>query len=259
MPRWLSAMTTPASDGARAISVVAGPIGVLVLHGYTGSPASVRPLGEAFVRHGYSVEVPLLPGHGGSLRELLWGNFSEWLAAATSAFEDLAARCNAVVVAGHSMGGTLACTLALGEPRPDGLILINPFIEPPAPEFVSMMYAALDAGVESVPSIGSDLKKDHEASRSNDATPIRPMLTLFEAAARLEPRLSEISTSVLLFSSRVDHVVSPRSSDLVEARVGGPIERIVLEESYHLATLDNDAHEIEARSVEFIEKVSARQ
>ena len=89
-----------------------------------------------------------------------------------------------------------------------------------------------------------------------DASPIEPMLSMFEGVDEIAGRLGEIRCPVLLFSSRTDHVVPPESGDLLAASVGGPLERVWLERSFHVATLDYDAAEIEERAVDFVNKMA---
>lgn len=230
---------------------------MLVLHGYTGSPASMRPLAEAFATAGLAVELPLLPGHGTTPAELARTTYADWLAAAEAAYESLAARCERVAVAGLSMGGALTLELAAAHPEIAGIVLVNPFVEPPAESFRTLLQAALAAGTTSVPSIGSDLKKQGVETEGYDETPIAPLLSLAEGLERLAPRLASVSCPVLLFSSRVDHVVPPESGDLVASSVRGPLQRVFLEESYHVATLDNDQPVIESGAVAFVERIGA--
>jgi carboxylesterase len=90
-----------------------------------------------------------------------------------------------------------------------------------------------------------------------DATPIEPMLSMFAGVDDLASGLGELRCPVLLFSSRTDHVVPTESGDLLAARAAGPVERIWLERSFHVATLDYEAAEIEARAVAFLEKLAA--
>jgi len=115
-----------------------GPAGVLVLHGFTATTATVRPLAEAFADAGFSVEAPLLPGHGTSVEDLATTGFADWLAASEAALVSLSARSDHVVLAGHSLGGTLALALVLAHPEVAGLVLINPYVEPPAPDDLSV-------------------------------------------------------------------------------------------------------------------------
>src|SRR5437762_8177816 len=99
---------TELMEGAEPFSAVGGPVGVLVCHGFTGNPQSMRGLAEAFAAAGFSVELPLWPGHGTSIDDMLTTGWPDWSAAAEAAYADLASRCGKVVVAGLSMGGTLA-------------------------------------------------------------------------------------------------------------------------------------------------------
>src|SRR4051812_35729867 len=102
-------MSEPADliPGAEAWSAEGGPAGVLVLHGFTGNPASMRGLAEALAEAGFTVELPRLPGHGTKVEDMIPTGFHDWLEAAEAAYTDLAGRCDQVVVAGLSMGGAL--------------------------------------------------------------------------------------------------------------------------------------------------------
>ena len=85
--------------------------------------------------------------------------------------------------------------------------------------------------------------------------PLRAVLSLFAAAAEVEAELESVTCPVLVFTSLQDHVVDPRSSELLVARAKGPVEQVKLERSFHVATLDYDKDEIEARTVEFVSGV----
>jgi carboxylesterase len=240
--------------GAEPFAASNGPHGVLVLHGFTGCPQSMRPLAEAFADAGFSVDLPLLPGHGTAVADLVPMRFADWFAAADVAYQELAARCDRMVVAGLSMGGTLTLHLARRYPELAGAVVINPLVAPPAESFRDVLTGALAAGVEVAPAIGSDIKKEGAAELAYDGAPIEAVLSLFDAVAEMAEHLEEIRCPVLLLQSRDDHVVPGESGDLLVDRVGGPIERVWLEESFHVATLDNDQHELEDRAVAFAQK-----
>jgi carboxylesterase len=230
---------------------------VLVLHGFTGVPMSMRPLAEAFADAGFGVELPRLPGHGTTPEDLAERGFEDWYATAEAAYLELAAAHERVVAVGMSMGGTLACALATNHPELAGLILINPFIEPHPDSFVELLGQMLSSGARSIPSIGSDINRPGVSGGGYGETPIAPLLSLVEAVRALAPRLGGITCPVLLFSSRVDHVVPTSTGDYFESKVAGPLERVHLEHSFHVATLDQDAAELEARAVAFAQKVTA--
>jgi carboxylesterase len=238
-------------QGAEPWSAAGGSNGVLVLHGFTGNPQSMRPLAEALAAAGYTVELPLLPGHGTSVEDMVPTRWEDWSGAAEAHFQALAARCDAVAVVGLSMGGALTCWLAERHPHLAGIALVNPLVHAPDAEFRAGVQALLDAGTELFDGIGSDIKKEGGVEASYGGTPLAAVLSLFEGADEVESKLADIHCPTLLLSSRDDHVVEPGSGDVVADRVSGPVERIWLEESYHVATLDNDAPLIEAKVVEF--------
>src|ERR1700681_4223397 len=103
--------------GAEPFTHHGGSLGVLVLHGFTGNPQSMRPLAQALAAVGYTVDLPLLPGHGTSVEGMIPTRCSDYAAAAEAAYSDLARRCDAVAVVALSMGGTLACWLAEHHPE----------------------------------------------------------------------------------------------------------------------------------------------
>ena len=108
----------------------------------------------------------------------------------------------------------------------------------------------------SLPGIGSDIPQPGVTEVAYPSTPIGGLLSLMTAVTDLEPRLPEIGCPLLLFSSRHDHVVAPTAADLLAARVSGPVERVICERSYHVATRDYDGAQIAARTVEFARKVT---
>jgi carboxylesterase len=244
-------VTDPLIPGAEPWSAAGGSNGVLVLHGFTGNPQSMRPLAEALAAAGLTVELPLLPGHGTTLEDMVPTRWDDWSGAAEAHFQALAARCDQVAVVGLSMGGALTCWLAEHHPHLAGIALVNPLVHAPDTEFRSGITAMLDAGTETFDAIGSDIKKGGSVEAAYGGTPLAAVLSLFEGADEVEATLSDIHCPTLVLSSREDHVVESVSGDVVVDLVSGPVERIWLEDSYHVATLDNDAPLIEAKIVEF--------
>jgi carboxylesterase len=250
-------MANPIMPGAEPFSHRGGPEGVLVLHGFTGNPQSLRPLAQALAGAGYSVELPLLPGHGTAVEDLVGARFDDWASASEEAFEELAGRCGQVAVAALSMGGTLACRLAERRREVRGLVLVNPLVEPPAESFRDVLRGLLASGTEVAPGIGSDIAKEGVEELSYAGTPLAAALSLFEGVDEVVAGLKAIACPVLLFSSRNDHVVPSSSGDVLVEGVSGPVERVWLERSYHVATLDHDAPVIEARALSFLAELFA--
>ncbi|MEI7859855.1 MAG: alpha/beta fold hydrolase [Acidimicrobiales bacterium] len=248
-------MTAPIMSGAEPWSAVGSANGVLVLHGFTGNPQSMRPLAVALADAGFTVELPLLPGHGTSLEDMVPTRWDDWSGAAEAHFQALAARCDQVAVVGLSMGGALTCWLAERHPHLAGIAVVNPLVKAPDGEFRAGIQGLLDIGTETFDGIGSDIKKAGPVEAAYSGTPLAAVLSLFEGVDEVEAGLDGIHCPVLVLSSRDDHVVEPVSGDVLVARVAGPVERIWLEDSYHVATLDNDAPLIEAKVVEFMLEV----
>lgn len=248
-------MAIGSPESTAPFSASNGTAGVLVLHGFTASPVTVRSLAEALADASFSVEAPLLPGHGTTPHDLERTSFDEWSAAAEDAYLSLQARTDRVAVAGLSMGGTLSLWLAQRHPRIAALVLINPFVEPLDSERVTKLRADVAAGREMYPSPGSDIAREGADGGSYDETPVRALLSLLESTDDVVRDLGRVTCPVLLFSSRADHVVPSTSSERVERAVSGPLERVMLERSFHVATLDHDGAEIEQRSVAFLQKV----
>ncbi len=256
---------TPADDAHPILpgcepwsSPAGGPHGALVLHGFTGSPVSMRPLAEALAEAGLAVEMPRLPGHGTAVEDLAETGWDDWLTEAERALAALQARTPSgkVVVAGLSMGGALTLALAQGHPELAGIVLINAPVAAPA-ELAAGIEAMLAGGVETIDSIGGDIADPDADEVSYDATPLRPLLTMLVAGETLRDRLSEINQPTLVITSRGDHVVAPTDSDVLAEQISGPVERLWLDRSFHVATLDYDRVELEQRTVEFTRRVTS--
>ena len=229
-----------------------------MLHGFTGNPSSMRALAEELHDAGFAIEMPLLPGHGTAVEEMSATGWADWSNAAEAALERLAARVDKIVLVGLSMGGSLATWLASRHPEAAGLAVINPQIEVPADSFIEILTGVQDSGTDIVPGIGSDIALPDSVENAYDAVPIESALSLFAGLRELNESLAEIRCPALILTSKQDHVVPPTSSDILAAGVSGPVERVFLEKSYHVATLDYEADEIEARIVAFAKDLVGR-
>ena len=250
-------MTQPAVlPGAEPWSADGGPAGVLVIHGFTGSPQSMRGLVEACAAAGYAVELPRLPGHGTSVDDMETTRWKDWYAAVESAYELLQARCERVVVAGLSMGGTLAATLAGTHPEIAGLVAINAAIEP-----ISVMREQVEqtlaSGVTRWPAVGGDIADPDQTELAYDQVPVAAMGSLVDAVEELQPLLGQIRCPVLALWSPQDHVVTNQSSQLLVDSVSGPSRLVTLDRSYHVATLDYDRETIFSETVAFVAEVTS--
>ena len=222
--------------------------GALLLHGLTGSTQSVAGVAAALHTAGFDVESPMLPGHGTSPEDLATRTWAEWAAAAEAAYERLD---GPVVVVGLSMGGALAAGVAAGHPEVAGLAVVNPLVDPPAESFCETLEGFLAAGEHFLPGIGGDIADPDARETAYDRLPVAALLSMSRGLHELRPRLANVRCPVLILTSRHDHVVDPVSSEILADSVSGPVERVWLEQSSHVATLDLDRDELERRIVEF--------
>ena len=244
-------MTAPLIPGAEPESIDGGPHGALVLHGFTGSPHSMRGVAHALAEQGFAVELPLLPGHGTAVADLIPTGWDDWAGTAEEAYGKLAARVPGdVVIVGLSVGGAIASWLAADHPEAAGLAVINPLVSEPA-GVREVVEALLAAGQELTEGIGSDIADPDSHELAYPETPLRPLLSFEPVFAEFPERLRRIRCPLLVVTSRQDHVVQPVNSDILAAAVSGPVERMFLDRSYHVATLDYDKAEVLSAIVRF--------
>ena len=243
----------PVLAGAEPFSADGGRTGVLVLHGFTGSPQSMRPWAQYLAGAGFTVRLPLLPGHGTSVADMARTGWTDWYGAASATFDELRQTCDEVFVMGLSMGATLA--LRLAELRPDvaGLVIVNASVV--SQDRRLTLLPVLKHVVPSLPGIGSDIKRAGVTELAYDRVPLRALASLRKAWTEVRRDLHHIDCPVLHFRSRTDHVVEPRSGELMRSGIRN-VQEVVLEESYHVATLDNDASTISTGSVDFLRQYS---
>jgi carboxylesterase len=153
---------------------------------------------------------------------------------------------------GLSMGGTL--TLRLAELRAEqvaGIVVVNASLASERKD--AKLAPLLSRVVPSFPGVGSDIKKPGAEELAYDRVPLKAFASLQKAWPVVCADLSKITCPVLVYRSAVDHVVEPISGRvLLEGLAGGTVEERVLQDSYHVATLDNDAPAIFAGSLDFV-------
>jgi carboxylesterase len=230
-----------------------GRTGVLLVHGFTGTPMSMRPWGEHLAKEGFAVRCPLLPGHGTRWQDCNASSHDQWTATVSDEFDALAAECDRVFVAGLSMGGTLAIRLA--ETRPDdvaGLLLVNPALLSRRVD-VNYLLPMIARVTGSWAPIASDIKKPGVTELAYPKLPTRALVQLRSLWAATRADLPRVTVPVIVFHSAVDHVVEPINSRVfLDGISSSDATEVVLRDSYHVATLDNDAPLIIERSVEWV-------
>src|SRR5580693_536219 len=187
--------------GTEPFEHTGGPVGVLLCHGFTGSPQTLRPWAEYLAQQGFTVSLPRLPGLGRT-------GWQDWYGEVNRAFGALAGRCEQTFVFGLSMGGCLALRLAEvhgGAVR--GLVVVNPSLAADTKLFV--LAPVLKYVLRSLPGIASDIKKPGGHEIGYDRVPVRAAATLPQLWGATTRQLGEVTQPVLVYRSAVDHVVGP--------------------------------------------------
>jgi len=251
------APAAPLSIAARPELTGGRRVGVLVSHGFTGSPYSMKPWARHLAEHGFAVEVPLLPGHGTTWQEMNRTRWEDWYAEVTRAFEKLSAENDLVVAAGLSMGGALVLRLAADHPdRVAAVCVVNPALTTDRKDVLAL--PVLKWMVPSFPGLANDIKKPGVDEHGYTKTPLKALHSCLRASKAIVPDLPKVTAPVLIFHSLDDHVVDYSSIPRITSKVSSrDVTERPLTESFHVATLDNDAPAIFEESLEFFVRVTA--
>ena len=230
-----------------------GPVGAVLCHGLTGMPGSLRAWGGGLAAAGLTVRVPRLPGHGTRWQDANKTTWQDWYAELERTFDDVRSRCDKAFVMGLSMGGTLV--LRLAEQRGAdvaGVVVVNPSLFTTRKD--AKVLPALRLFVSSMPPVGNDIKKPGVTEPAYDRLPVKAAYQLSRLWKVTTAELSRLSQPLLVLTSRDDHVVEPINSDRLMAEAATTDKRqVVLEDSFHVATMDNDLPRILSESLAFIE------
>jgi carboxylesterase len=247
----------PVVPGAEPWSADGNEVGILVLHGFTGSPASMKPWGRALADQGWTVRVPLLPGHGTRWQDLNLTTWEDWYAEAERHYRELADRCRYVFVMGLSVGGTLS--LRLAEVHGDGIagiVAVNPAVH--SENRLLLLLPVLKRVLAGFPGIVNDIAKPGQDEVGYDKLPLKAVDSLTRFWKLTKDDLPKVSQPLIVLHSAVDHVIEPSNSEHILANVfSTDKEEVVLADSYHVATLDYDAEVIVRDSIAFVRRLTA--
>ncbi len=230
---------------------------VLVVHGFTGSTQSMRYLGEQLnKRFGYTVSGPRLAGHGTSPDDMESTSYLDWVASAEEALKALAKDKKKVYVTGLSMGGTI--TLNLASRFPDivaGIAPINAVAGIVSPGLTDLMM--LQPAPKRVPGIGADIKAKGVDELAYKEVPVSCLRDIYLLQAVTNDLLPKISCPALITHSKEDHVVPPQNAAHIAGKIKSQnIKQLTLENSYHVATLDNDKDLIVDSVGKFVKEIA---
>lgn len=234
-------------------------IGIVLVHGFTGSPDSTVPWAKYLNERGFTVNAIRLPGHGTTWQDANTKKLADLEAAVDAAVSDMGTRTDKVFLMAQSFG----CALALGQAaaHPDaiaGLVLVNPWVRADGvaswQKHLAPVQRLIPYLTKSLPGVASDIADPDQVELGYDRIPVVLVAeALNQCFSALRSRLHKVTAPIQLDISVTDHVLAPNNAELIRAQVRSPIDEVVLHRSYHVATLDYDAELIFSRSVEFIE------
>lgn len=261
----------------RSFTIEGGPVGVLLIHGLGGTPVEMREVARALAAGGHTVLCCQLAGHGGSMDDLTATGFEDWYDSALAGLATLEQRCERVVVGGLSMGAVLAALLAARQPeRVAGLVMLAPTLRYDGwsiPWYSFLLPLLINTPIgrryqfeerepygvkdERVRAVIMRALRQGSGDAGLSATPSAALRELWRLVAALRPLLGAIRQRTLLVHARHDDVASLRNALYLQRHLGGPVDSLILEDSYHLVTLDRQRHLVTERVLSFVDALTA--
>jgi carboxylesterase len=241
-------------EGAEEFAMGSGPVGALLVHGFTGSPQSMRPLGEYLAAKGIAVAAPRLPGHGTTWQDLNTRTGIEWSDTVETSFKHLASQTEEIFVVGLSFGTALSLNLAADHPDEiSGIVTLAGMVYTKDPRrFLAPVIARL---LPSLPGVSNDIADPEGRELAYDRVPTRATLSLLKTIKEAQRALPRIKAPILVMHGRNDHTVHPSNAPFIIDRIGSEDKELVwLEKSYHVITLDFDKDHVFERTYNFIKE-----
>lgn len=228
----------PVKLGAESLYYSGAEVGIVLCHGFNGTPQSMHDIGEKLSLYGYTVSIPRLHGHGTHYDDLETSTYKDWIAGLQSAYDNLKQQCEKVFIVGQSMGGALTLQVAANNPV-DGIFLINAAVTDVSYKETVTKQKPERYLVEGEP----DIKKSPVFEITYDKVPLKSVHELLDLMGETKRIVSRIKCPTVLFKSATDHVVPPANSEFIFEHVTTSNKQMItLQNSYHVASMDNDAH-----------------
>ncbi len=263
----------------RSIFHKGGRTGFLLIHGLGGTPVELRFVAQGLARAGYSVYCCQLAGHCGTPNELRCSSAEQWCDSVSVALERLEKTCDTVIAGGLSMGAILALDLAVKHPsRVHGLALFAPTLKldgwsmPWHSRILSFVrptrwrsniylkehppYGIKDERIRAF--VVNSMLSGDSSTAGVFSTPLHSLAEFNGLALNLKRRLGEIKAPTLILHPREDDMASLDNSIFIQRKLGGLVELVVLDDSYHIITLDRQRHLVVDRTIAFAQSLEAR-
>ncbi len=268
-------MTNKPTEGIpdRSLFIPGGRLGVLLIHGLGGTPVELRFIAQGLARAGHTVYCCQLAGHCATPEELRRSTWSEWYQSVETAHDRLKAECDTILAGGLSMGGILA--LGLAQNRPEnvhGLLLYAPTLKldgwsmpwysrplqyvRPLPVKLEFdlaehePYGLKDERVRAL--VASAMQSGHAGQAGVFSTPLRSFANFNALVAVVKRGLHKVKQPALIVHPRDDDMASIRNAQYLQTHLGGLVDTLVLNDSYHMVTLDQQRHIVAERTAAFV-------
>lgn len=255
--------------------------GVLLVHGLTGSPNEMRLLGKGLQRAGFCVYGMQLAGHCGSQEDLVATRWQDWTASVHAAAARLRPKVDRLVVMGLSMGAVLALNLAAERPvQVDGVAALSTMFRHDGwsiplytrLSFLLRSFRALGFGRQRVfmeqPPYGikdvalrrrivAQMQSGDSASAGLPGNPWYAIIEMRALSQHVQAQLGHVRAPCLVLHASEDDIASVANADLVAARVQGPVELVLLHDSYHMITIDRERRSVSNHATAFASRIAA--
>ncbi|MBM7650198.1 carboxylesterase [Bacillus ectoiniformans] len=234
--------------GAESFYFEGNEIGILLSHGFIGTPQSVRELGEKLAEQGFTVLAPRLKGHGTHYLDMEKCTHEDWYRSFKLGYRFLKSRGKKVFLMGQSMGGTLALKLASEVDDIEGLITINAALSIPSLEYLKNSPAPrfIEEGAP-------DIKAKNVFEITYNKAPVHAIRELQKLMEEVPRNLSKVTVPALCLKSYVDHVVPPENTTFIYQSISSAEKKMItLPNSYHVASMDHDKDQIAEAATRFI-------
>jgi carboxylesterase len=261
----------------RSLFLQGGRVGVLLIHGLGGTPVEMRFIAQNLARAGNTVYCCQLAGHCGTPEELRRSTWQEWYASVEAAHDKLAETCDVILAGGLSMGGILALHLAQKRPASvHGLLLFAPTLKldgwsmpwhsvvlqyvRPLPIRLELElterdpYGLKDERVRRI--VVASMQSGDSGVAGTFSTPMRSFAHFNSLVAEVKPGLGKVCQPALIVHPREDDIASLRNAQYLQANLGGLVDTLVLDNSYHMVTLDQQRHIVADRATSFVSWVA---
>lgn len=255
-----------------------GRVGVLLMHGLCGTPVEMRYVAHGLARAGYTVHCPLIAGHGGTEQDIKATTWQDWLISAEAALDELRKECDVVICSGLSTGALLSLMLAAKHPdKVQGIaplaptLWLNGWLIPWYAKLFRLVRQNWVADLISFPDIEPHGIKDdrirdfiRKALNSGDCsvaglpvTPGRAVLEHHRLVRALKKQLRRIEQPAMIVHPRDDDYADLNNAWYLQRNLKGRVDMVVLDDSYHIVTVDRQRHVVVERMVGFVDRLAS--